>query len=554
MRSPTTALLWEIWRQHRWTIAVIAVLTAAGRLFDFLEAGNRTGAVDADTSTLTTLCGWLAFVLLFAVFHYTDSGGGRGVGRFPSRLFTLPVSSLRLVAIPVLAGIVSIQLLYLLWMEPLLRGGSTSRLFIAVLLAAVMVCYLTALWTCERLGSLRLVIVGVIVLAACVTGVLPSFPPSPPPLWRSEIVLAALVAGIALVAFLLAWTYVARLRAGGGPRARHAESLFGSLFGWIAEASPTKRRSFETPAAAHFWFEWQCSGTVLPALVGGVVLVVIAPMSWLMRSQAGATLQLLLGALATPVILAIPVGAGFSRPTFWSEDLAVPAFVAVRPLSADDLVATKVKVATASVALAWLVLLSFVVVWLPLWANLDSLSRLAIQVWAFHGRSVVAVSGIASLVVIAGMLLTWRFMVSRLWSGLSGDRMLFIASVMSFVVMGIGSLLFDASRLPGWLLDDPARLAPVAWIAAVAVVAKYWIAAYAWRGVPPRYLRVYLLIWLAGTASFLALGIVVWGIVRIYLPLDVDRARSVVILLALLAVPLARVGLAPSSLTRNRHR
>ena len=49
-----------------------------------------------------------------------------------------------------LAGIVSIQVLYLLWMEPLLRGGSTSRLFIAALLVAFMVFYLTVLWTCQR--------------------------------------------------------------------------------------------------------------------------------------------------------------------------------------------------------------------------------------------------------------------------------------------------------------------------------------------------------------------------------------------------------------------
>ena len=63
-----------------------------------------------------------------------------------------------------------------------------------------------------------------------------------------------------------------------------------------------------------------------------------------------------------------------------------------------------------------------------------------------------------------------------------------------------------------------------------------------------------MLIWLAGTAACLALGLVVWGIVRIYVPLDVDRARGIVILLALLAAPLARIGLAPSWLARNRHR
>jgi hypothetical protein len=537
MRSPTAALLWEIWRQHRWTVAAIVCFTAAGRLLD-----------EVPSSSLTTLCAMIAFVLLFAAFYYTDSGGGRGVGGFPRRLFTLPVSSLRLVAVPMLGGIISSQLLYLLWMEPLTRGGSTSRVFIAVLIAAVMVCYLTVLWTCAGLGSLRLIIVGVITTAAFEIGLLPSFPPSPPPVWRSEAGLAALVAGVAFVAFLMAWTHVARLRAGGGHRARRIESLFS----WIAEASATKRKAFETPAAAHFWFEWQCSGKVLPALVGGVVLVVIAPMS--MRIGADGTMPLLLGALATPIIMSIPVGAGFSRPTFWSEDLAVPAFVGVRPMSDDDIVATKVKVAAASVALAWLVLLSFVAVWLSFWANLDSLSRLAIQLWAFHGRSVAAVYGIAALVVIAGVFLTWRFLVSRLWSGLSGRRPLFVASVMSFVVMAIAYMLFDGTRFPGWLLDDPARLAPIAWIAAVGVIAKHWAAAYTWRRVTPRYLRAYLFIWLAGTTALLTTGIVLWGILRIYVPFDVDRLRSVVILLALMAVPLARVGLAPSWLARNRHR
>lgn len=549
MRSPTAALLWEIWRQHRKTVWVIAGLTVVGRLLDFFRAGALPGADAVDTPFLIELLGMLAFLLLFTVFNHTDSSAGRAIGRFPHRLFTLPVSSLRLAAVPVLAGIVAIELLYLLWMGPFSRGGSTSRLFVAVLFAALMVFYLAVLWSFDRTGPVRLVVIGVIATAMFVIGMLPSFAPSPPPPWRSEAAIAALVAGLALVVFLLAWKHVARVRAG---EVRGRRRL-GSLLSWIAETLPARRRTFATPAAAHFWFEWRCSGIVLPALVLGVVVVVIAPMSWLMRGDADDTLKLLLGALATPVVLAIPVGAAFSKPTFWSEDLAVPAFVAVRPLSVDDLVAAKVKVAAASVGLSWLVLLSFVTAWLSLWGNLDSLSRLAIQVWAFHGRSGAGAYGIAVLVVIAGMLLTWRFMVSRLWSGLSGRRPLFVASVTSLVVVAIAYMVTDAGRLPGWLLRDPARVVPLAWIAAVAVIAKYWIAAYAWRGVSPRYLRVYVLVWLAGTASFLALGLVVWGIVRIYLPLDVGRLRSVVILLALLAVPLARVGLAPSSLARNRH-
>ena len=53
MRSPTTALLWEIWLQHRGTVAVIAVLTVAGRLLDLLDTGGRAGAAARTPSPLT---------------------------------------------------------------------------------------------------------------------------------------------------------------------------------------------------------------------------------------------------------------------------------------------------------------------------------------------------------------------------------------------------------------------------------------------------------------------------------------------------------------------
>jgi hypothetical protein len=545
--SPTAALLWEIWSQHRSTIGMIAGLTVMGRVVEALE---RQGNAAAETSTLTTLLAMVAFLLFFTVFNYTESGDGRGVGGFPRRLFTLPVTSLRLVAVPMLAGIISIEILYLLWMGALTYGGYTTTPFVVILLATLVVFYLSALWILERAGSLRLVIHGAIAIGVFAIAMLPSFPPTPAPSWRSEVVLGGLLTGLAAVAFVLTWRHVARLRAGGSRSAHRAESLFN----WIAEAAPTRRRAFVNPTAAHFWFEWRASGMVLPALVGGLLLGVVMPVSWLVRGNPNDTFRLLIATLAVPVFLAVPVGIAFSKPTFWSEDLAIPPFVAVLPLSSEDLVAIKVKVAAMSTLLSWLGLLLFVTVWLSSWGSLDTLSRLALQLWAFHGQSVAAVYGIAVLVAFVGIFLTWRFLVSRLWSGLSGMRTLFLASVSAIVILVIVALVFDADRLPGWVLGDPARLAPVVWIASVAVIAKCWIAAYAWRNVPPRYLRAYLLIWLAGTTAFLTLGLVLWGMLRIYLPVDVDRLRSVVVLFALLAMPLARMGLAPSSLARNRHR
>src|SRR5688572_24069112 len=184
VRSPTTALLWEVWRQHRWTIGSIAALTFAGRLID---ASYTTGPAADEASAVTTLCGMFAFLLLFSVFNYTDPDRGAGLGRFPHRLFTLPVSSLRLVAVPMLTGIVAIDLLYLAWANPFSRGGTTSSLFVGILLAALMVFYLSVLWTCARAGSLRFVIIGVIAATLFAVGLLPSFPPTPAPPWRSEV-------------------------------------------------------------------------------------------------------------------------------------------------------------------------------------------------------------------------------------------------------------------------------------------------------------------------------------------------------------------------------
>jgi hypothetical protein len=293
---------------------------------------------------------------------------------------------------------------------------------------------------------------------------------------------------------------------------------------------------------------------VLPVLVGGVLVGVVAPFSWLSRGDASGGLGLLLGTLATPIMLAIPVGMAFARPTFWSEELSVPAFVAIRPLTDEQIVAIKLKVAAASVGMSWLLVICFLGVWLSLWANVDTVGQLATQWWALQEHSPLSVYGTVVLMLIAGVVLTWRFLVSRFWSGLSGSRPLFMASVMSAVLVVIAGMVFAADRLPGWVLDDPARMAGVVWLLSIAVVAKCWLAACSWRRVSARHLRQYLLAWGVATTCLLTLTMPLRDVVRIDGPFDIYRFQSFMILVAVLAVPLGRVGLAPSCLARNRHR
>jgi hypothetical protein len=545
MRSPTAALLWEIWRRNRIAVAVIGAATVAGRLLDYAEQPTD------DPSSLIALLWMLSFLFLFGVFSYTESSGTRGIGIFPRRLFTLPVSSLRLVALPVLTGIASVELLYLLWLGPLSRGGSLSTPFVAVLLGASMVFFQAVFWMLERLGPLRLMIAGTVTVVVYGVGLLPSWPPSPPPPWRSEAAVGTVVTALAVVVFLLAWRHIIRLRCGGIGRSTYRLT---PLIASTAAALPRHRTPFASPAAAQFWFEWRCSGLVLPVLVGGVLVAIVLPLSWFWRGDASGSLRLLLGTLATPIMLAIPVGMAFARPTFWSEDLSLPAFIAIRPLTDEQIVAMKMKVAAASVAISWLLIVCFVGLWLSLWANVDAVSQLAIQWWAVHERSLLSVYATVAVILIAGVVLTWRFLVSRLWSGLSGSRPLFMASVMSAVLIVIAGMVFAADRIPGWVLADPARMAGVVWLMCIAVVAKCCLAAYSWRPVSARHLRQYFMVWSAATTCLLALTMLLWGVVRIYVALDVYRFQAFMILLALLAVPLGRVGLAASCLARNRHR
>jgi len=152
------------------------------------------------------------------------------------------------------------------------------------------------------------------------------------------------------------------------------------------------------------------------------------------------------------------------------------------------------------------------------------------------------------------MVLTWQFMVSRLWSGLSGSRALFAASAASLALAALAFAVTDASRLPGWILEDAGRVTAVVWIGALAVTAKFSLAAYAWRRIAPRHVRRYLLVWLAGTACFVTLVVLLWSVARTYLPVDLHRLQIVLLLFAGLAVPLGRIGLAPWCVARNRHR
>jgi hypothetical protein len=97
-------------------------------------------------------------------------------------------------------------------------------------------------------------------------------------------------------------------------------------------------------------------------------------------------------------------------------------------------------------------------------------------------------------------------------------------------------------------------MAAVVWLALTALTVKFGLAAYSWRRVSARYARQYFLVWTGGTVCFVTLALLLCDVARVYGAPDIYRFQTFMILVALLAMPLGRLGLAPTFLARHRHR
>jgi hypothetical protein len=356
----------------------------------------------------------------------------------------------------------------------------------------------------------------------------------------------------------VSWRYVARQRsgsaAGGALKDREA---FASC---VSSRLPRRSKPFGSPAAAQFWFEWRRSGHVLPFYVGLLLMVVFVPISIYASREADSTLRILGAALAMPIILALPIGKGFSKPDFWSKDMTLTSFLAVRPLGTYDLVMIKAKVAACSAFISWLLVFVFLSIWIPAGANIDSLRQLRVRLYAIAG-SEISGSLIFALSIAAGLFLTWRFLVNGLWLGLRGNRMFYASSAIPYAVLPAAGLIGlmvigqEKQSIFAWMFQNrEGVLTGALWIAAAALVVKFSLSVLAWRRVPAKQVWQYLTVWICGTCCLIALAILVWDGLRPMLPPDVNRLQVLLILVAVSTMPLGRLGMASMTLARNRHR
>lgn len=568
MRAPVMMLAREIWWRN-YKYACLSLGTIPCYFLFYLNVHDRIH--DANTLEALSVV-WMMFSLFWgvAMFNYTETNPGKGWTGFPCRLFVLPVPTWVLVACPMFLGMASLALVCLAWLKlvlPAVLGSpgsgpsSISPLWLAGLLAVNLAWFQAIVWSLAGFRIMRIVVLTLAGLVGLLLdGLTFAFLAH-----RSEVVnhlvwervLILAYAGLVSSAFLGAWFSVAWQRRGGGRGRGWLKAQLRALSERIIDALPRRKRAFSSPLAAQCWLEWRQGGVLLPVCVGCLLLLIAGPVSWLNQGAmtAGRTLFMLIMILSIPVVLAFAIGKGFAKPDFWSMDLALKPFLAVRPLTAGEMVVAKMKVAAFSTVITWLLLLVAIPLWWALWVNASTLKEICEWgIWDFllPYYSPFARFAIAFLSVAAAMIVTWRLLVGSLWVGLAGSWRYVLSSAVVHGLVAIGLLagwVYAKVHLPR--VQFPTLIEWIGWTLAVVVIFKLWLAAFFWDKVSRQHLSSrsvvpWLLAWASGTACLVALA---WLICPYVVWL-----RYLLVLVALLGCPLARLAIAPLSLARNRHR
>jgi uncharacterized membrane protein YuzA (DUF378 family) len=495
----------------------------------------------------------MSIMLLFGLLNYTEHHPRSGVTGFPIRLFTLPVSTFLLVTCPIVCGVLTVVALYGAWVLLVLRpmGRVFPLAWPALVLGCGMVCYLSVLWSLAAHRLARLVVLSALGTGLVGVSLLPSIYGES----MSESRIAVVFVGITSAAYLAALAAVGRQRHAGGVR-----SSAGQLLQRMVDIVPARRTPFRSPAHALFWLEFRRGGLLLPMGVLLVMLFVLLLALFAHPMSREVTAITFLWVAPLPLILAAFVGKAFS------SDLALPAFIAVRPARAGDLLVAKMRAAALSTVVSWVM----VGVLAPLW--LMSCDRSLLAEWWQAARQVFSEgsTAIIALLLLSAVLVTWKLLIASTPAGLWGRRGVYVCNVcisvslIIAVVIAAPLLIEKAARgemsLEGWpgLRSVLGSTPKVCLILGGVLGLKLGAASYLWRWavarrvVTARQFLGYCALWVAATAVLAGcchLLLAAPGIMMI-----APRLRYFGPLAALSFFPLARIPLAAIALNHNRHR
>ena len=541
MRSPAGAIAWEFRHRHRWGLLALAAYLVIAATIKLLILPGSTFTMDSAEQFGVVVMAPLTVTFLYVLTAFSFGLSGDVAGRqsmYPHRMFTLPVSTAALALWPMLYGAAAMALLWLatrfvaIWPT----GFDIPTIWPALAAVSLLAWTQALTWMPYGLRGLR------VILAVLWLGTIDSIVLLALQYHASEAVMVAILAPQILLAYVAARFAVARARRGDVPDWSGAFPV-----GRIAGVSKRRKR-FRSAASAQAWFEWRLSGNSLPVWVA-----IILPFELLLLWAAGISsvlvLEFLLIVCFTPVIMATFAAATVSKPSVNAGDAdGLPAFLATRPLTNAQIVTAKLTTALASAACAWLL----IIVAVPLALEWSDEMPLVLE----RSRRFAAVVGtpravVFFLLVLGGFIAsTWKQLVQTLYIGLTGRTWLVKGNI--FVTL---TFLILVGPTAEWVIETE-RLGRV-WnalplmftlLVSVKMAAAVWVATRLHRDrlVSDRTLVIAAACWCA--LVFALYGVLVWMLDTPHVP------HYLLMLLAILAIPLARLSLAPLALAWNRHR
>jgi len=544
LRSAGLAIGWEFRRRHLWVLIALAgyllVLAAYKVLipasWEPVTLDPPDGRVGVALVPLST-----TFFYFLAVFSFGLTGDlAARQSIYPTRLFALPVTTRALAGWPMLYGAATMAGL---WLGTALFArwpwGVHLPFIWPALLAVVFLAWTQALmWMPYGLPGLR-VIVTVLWLATLDAVVLLAIHYQV----REPLMVAFLAPQLPL-AYLTACAAVGRARRGEVPdwRGMFARPASNAVM-------PRRRDHFPSPARAQAWFEWRRHGRSLPALVGLLLPFELA-LLWLAKDAPAFVFEILFLALITPPFMAAFTAWTVSQPNPQiRESYGVPPFIATRPLTSAELIAAKLKMAMWSTLAAWLLVLvamPLALEWSGTWSVVtERVGRMSDAIGTPRAATVV-------LLILAGFIVaTWKQLVQSLHIGLTGRAWIVKGSVLLTL-----TLLILLGPIVEWIIDS-SNVQRALWHALPLILAglvTLKMSAAAW--IATRLDRSRLLgdrALVAGAACWVLAVLALYGVLVWFFSTPFV-AHYLLALIAILAIPLARISAAPLALAWNRHR
>ncbi len=432
-RTPTGAMLWEIWGRHKVNFLGQGVALAASAFFVHCKEHGASNSFGEVLAQLSCICFLGALPCLLVCFGHIEVDA-RGVQlAFPGRLLFKPVSTARLVLVPMLFGGAVTVTTFAIWTELVLRHlvtiTASDLLWISTVLLSFLWWMQALAWGLSLLKG-RMLVVVIVAVIHFLAWHLPQMPTSALSAWQWPILATLLVSAVPA-----AWIGLKLMRQGRWEGPSRISMLWSRLR--FARARG-RRKEFASAFGAQFWLEWRRQGLLLPGISGGMAFLlfpfILKCFQWAGADTAppGVTLGVLILPLVSSGLLA-PALARFDRLRPTAE---LPVYIAVRPMTNGGFVMAKLAMALATSALTWLVTLASACFWLALIEKATLFSKAGLV--TPYG-TLAFMTGCVPLWLLL-VIWTWKNLVTGIGAGLTGRGWIVAAfSLWTLYVVYVGS-------------------------------------------------------------------------------------------------------------------